>query len=781
MKKLIFSLLFLLTALCSFSTKYYPVKGGDNGIFLTAPTYDTVVFTASQNPYSYIFCNTSGTALKSIVFINEGGTVQTPNGFNLSNCHYIKITGTGAGFTTTGSYTYGFYIHDGSGPGIDINHHTDHIEIEHLGIVRMTYFYWVKQEVDGDITLNYPNTPIHDIVIHDCYNKGCQQDGGYVGSTGPTGDRNVTVYEITSTSITNQGIGYTHATVTFPTTNPNNTILQATGTVTVSGGHVTGLVLTFNGDYNGGTPIPTITGDGIGATASATNGYVVHSNYIPGRLYNIAFYNNYIDSTGRTGIQFSGINAATSDFHGGYNEVYNNIIKNTGFEFNASQGSGIFNGGMASMMYEHDNTIDSTWDHGIFSYGVDTTKILNNNINHTGYLYGDSGARDGNGNLITHSLGVHRNAFLGSIYLNIPFSVPTKTTLFLIENNTCGVNTDKDGYKVYVGKTGGTNSSYAISGNIICNSGLSGADPGVNYSQSCIVSNQSPIANAGADTAITAPSSSITLNGSGSDPDGTIVSHTWSIVSGSGTITTPSSYTSTINGLTVGQTIVKLTVVDNSSASSSDSMVITVNPAANIIPTANAGRDTSVSTLTYTLQGSGTDIDGTIVSYAWTKISGPGTYTLSDQSIQNPVLTFSGPGAYVLSMVTTDNSGGVSLPDTVSITKTLATNIIPVADAGADVHVTTSSTSVTLNGSGSYDSDGQIVGYTWSGAIGNPPGAIITTPNSYSTTVTGFIKGTYIFQLIVTDDRSGISLPNLITIIVSSTIKYTISKSGVKL
>ncbi len=62
-------------------------------------------------------------------------------------------------------------------------------------------------------------------------------------------------------------------------------------------------------------------------------------------------------------------------------------------------------------------------------------------------------------------------------------------------------------------------------------------------------------------------------------------------------------------------------VTDNGGAEGTDTMQVTVNAAANIPPTAN-GRPRSNITLptnAVNLNGSGTDTDGTIASYAWVK------------------------------------------------------------------------------------------------------------------------------------------------------------------
>ncbi len=78
-------------------------------------------------------------------------------------------------------------------------------------------------------------------------------------------------------------------------------------------------------------------------------------------------------------------------------------------------------------------------------------------------------------------------------------------------------------------------------------------------------------------------------------------------------------------------------------------------------------------------------------------------------------------------------------------------NQSPVAIAGETQAITLPVSSVTLNGSSSYDADGFITGFNWVKLSG--PTAIITTNNSAITTVTGLIEGVYIFRLSVTDNQ----------------------------
>jgi len=56
-------------------------------------------------------------------------------------------------------------------------------------------------------------------------------------------------------------------------------------------------------------------------------------------------------------------------------------------------------------------------------------------------------------------------------------------------------------------------------------------------------------------------------------------------------------------------------------------MQVTVNPAPNKAPIAYSGDDITITLPTNStiLNGIGTDVDGTITNYQWTKISGPAT------------------------------------------------------------------------------------------------------------------------------------------------------------
>lgn len=78
-------------------------------------------------------------------------------------------------------------------------------------------------------------------------------------------------------------------------------------------------------------------------------------------------------------------------------------------------------------------------------------------------------------------------------------------------------------------------------------------------------------------------------------------------------------------------------------------------------------------------------------------------------------------------------------------------NKVPVADAGPNKTITLPANSITLTGTGT-DTDGQVVAYLWS-QVSGPAATTIVNPGSPSTLINGFVQGTYVFQLMVTDNK----------------------------
>jgi gliding motility-associated-like protein len=267
-----------------------------------------------------------------------------------------------------------------------------------------------------------------------------------------------------------------------------------------------------------------------------------------------------------------------------------------------------------------------------------------------------------------------------------------------------------------------------------------------------------PIANAGIDKSITAPVSTISITGSGTDSDGTITGYLWKQDSGPNTATLAGTTTTTLNAsnLIVGTYTFSLTVTDNDALKGTDQVIVKVLPTPpNAAPVADAGLD-KIITLPVNqvnLVGSGTDPDGTIASYAWSQSSGPTTATISPLN-QGPTLVSNlAEGVYVFTLLVTDNKGSTDNDQVIVTVLPVPPNSLPVADAGGDISIVLPVSNTTLTGSGT-DSDGTIATYAWTQTSG-PSTVAPQTPASSTTNLAGLIEGNYVYTLTVTDNRGG--------------------------
>lgn len=263
-----------------------------------------------------------------------------------------------------------------------------------------------------------------------------------------------------------------------------------------------------------------------------------------------------------------------------------------------------------------------------------------------------------------------------------------------------------------------------------------------------------PLANAGANQTITLPTSSTTVNGSGTDADGTIVRYEWTQVGGpsSAAIASPATASTLVSGLVSGTYSFRLTVTDNSDMAAADDMNVIVQ-SGNAAPVANAGSNQTITLPTNSANLSGslsTDDNIGTVTYAWTKVGGPGTFTITSPGTVNTSVTGMIAGAYIYRLTVTD-AGGLVHTDDVQVTVNAAPNGVPVANAGANQAITLPTNSVTVSSAGSTD-DGPIT-RLWS-KVSGPANFNITTPTAISTSITGLIAGVYSFRVTVTDGNN---------------------------
>ncbi len=261
--------------------------------------------------------------------------------------------------------------------------------------------------------------------------------------------------------------------------------------------------------------------------------------------------------------------------------------------------------------------------------------------------------------------------------------------------------------------------------------------------------NTPPVADAGPDQAV-ALGATVQLDGTGSsDADGDTLTFFWTIASlpaGSGAILSdPTDPMPTFVADLAGTYVVELVVDDGQAGSLPDFVTITTD---NTQPVADAGSDQTVAVnSTVMLDGSGSsDADGDPLTFSWSLTPPAGSAAvLSDTSAVNPTFVADVAGTYLAQLIVNDGSVD-SLPDTATIS---TSNTQPVADAGVDQTVEVDDT-VQLDGSGSFDVDGDTLTFNWSFSV-NPSTATLSDPGSINPTFVPDVEGLYVVQLIVND------------------------------
>jgi PKD repeat protein len=200
----------------------------------------------------------------------------------------------------------------------------------------------------------------------------------------------------------------------------------------------------------------------------------------------------------------------------------------------------------------------------------------------------------------------------------------------------------------------------------------------------------------------------------------------WSKTSGpAATITTPSSPTTTVTGLSAGTYIFKWTITNGSCTSISFDTITVI---AGVTPAA-AGIDQGYCLATSTTLNANTPLIGTGI---WSQVNGPAAIITNNTL---PVTSVTGliPGVYTFRWT-------ISLAGCNSSTDDIIVTIFDnpsLSIAGPDQIICSSATTMAANtaviGTGS-----------WTKLAG--PAATITTPSSPTTTITGMNAGTYVFR-----------------------------------
>jgi RHS repeat-associated protein len=285
--------------------------------------------------------------------------------------------------------------------------------------------------------------------------------------------------------------------------------------------------------------------------------------------------------------------------------------------------------------------------------------------------------------------------------------------------------------------------------------------------------NHAPVVDAGPDQTITLPAGA-SLHGTVIDdgiPPETPLTIQWTKVSGPGAVTfadaTRPVTTATFG--TAGTYVLRLTAGDGEHTVS-DEMTVTVNPRINLPPVVDAGPDKVVILPgNTTLAGTATDDgvpEGSTLTVAWSKVSGPGNVTFGSPTSTTTTASFSLAGAYVLRLTASD--GALQSSDTVTVT-VFPPNNPPVVNAGPD-QIITLPNPVSLSATATDDGQpaGSTLSFAWS-VVSGPGTVTFAAPNAKATTATFSVDGTYVLRftasdslLSASDDLTVVVMPQLI-------------------
>lgn len=308
------------------------------------------------------------------------------------------------------------------------------------------------------------------------------------------------------------------------------------------------------------------------------------------------------------------------------------------------------------------------------------------------------------------------------------------------------------------------------------------------YVKLTVSSNSHPVANAGPDQVVTLPATSVSVQGSGTDPNGSIAAYSWSKISGASiSLNGQTTPTLTVSGLTAGTYVFRFTVTDNEGATHADDVKITVNTP----PTVHAGKDYSITlpTNSVSIPGYSSDVDGSIVSYAWQMLKGNGA-TLSGTSTSILSASAMKEGIYIFRFTVKDNLGAVRFDDiqiTVvsSASSSLIANAVPVANAGSDKVIHLPANTVSITGSAT-DVDGTIVSYGWTKLSGGT--ATLTNASSQTLSLSNLTAGSYLFRLTVRDDMGATDIDDVKIVVnnppsvyVGTDVKVTLPANSITL
>jgi len=575
------------------------------------------------------FSNIRGVAGNPVIIKNCGGQVQiggsnAQNGFLFFSSKYVHLTGTGAA-----GVQYGFKIPAtaAGSQGIAYSGLSSDVEIDHMEIGNTGYSaMMIKTDPSpncADQSATRPNFSLNNVSIHDNYIHHTGGEGIYLGDSfymGTTVFCGATQYchEVRGVRIYNNK---------FESTGRESIQVGAgVSDIQIYNNSIYNYGTKNNAEQNGGVQL------GLGTTAK--------------------FYNNLIKNGTGPALAIQGI---------GNEYIYNNVFVNPG-------------AGGAITINTRPTPLSTDIVNKNYAGGV---YLINNTFVNAATGVAQEYINSAPSNVMYNNLVVASATTWDKTYFYTDWKKSNNVVVPILANAKFA-NAAADDYRLLAGSpainAGRDVSAWGVVKDALDLLRLVGVavDAGAyELAGASTPTPVAPVANAGADKSITLPTNTTSLAGTGTDADGTIASYSWTKISGgSATLTNANTSTLSLSGLAAGSYAFRLTVTDNANYTGYDDVTVTVlsAPSAPVAPVANAGADKSITlpTNTLSLSGSGTDADGTIASYSWTKLSG-GSATLSNGNTNTLSLSGLAAGSYTFRLTVTDN-GNYTAYDDVNVT-----------------------------------------------------------------------------------------------------------------
>jgi hypothetical protein len=255
-------------------------------------------------------------------------------------------------------------------------------------------------------------------------------------------------------------------------------------------------------------------------------------------------------------------------------------------------------------------------------------------------------------------------------------------------------------------------------------------------------------------------------------------------------IASAASISTLVSGLTAaGNYVFQLTATDNKGMQASASVTVVVHaapvvskpaaPAASPTVSGGAGQTISLPNTTTTLTGTAAGSNGAkIKSVVWQQSAGPITATIvSPSALSTKITLLKSAGTYVFRITVTDQNGkqAASVVNVVVRPAAVAANpapapppatakVPPTVSAGPNLTVTLPTSSATLNGSAKGNNGAVVNSWFWVFMSG-PSLVKFSNEWAVSTTVSGLVAGTYVFELMASDNNNETST-STITVVV---------------